>query len=167
MQEQQPEAERERQHQPDGDVALGQALAGEAHADAGGDSGRDQAGERRRAHQHRAGGAGEADMRQRVAGKGLAAQNQEIADQPGHQRDDRRRREGVLHEVVLKHRRDRWWQWQERASLQTQRNQCRGCLSLQARPLSSRAQSCHCERSPVIASAALSLRAQRSNLLPV
>ena len=49
---------------------------------------RDQAPERRDADQHRAGGAGEADMRQRMAGEGLAAQHQEEADQPADHRDE-------------------------------------------------------------------------------
>ena len=63
----------------------------------------DQAPERRDADQHRAGGAGEADMRQRMTGEGLAAQHQEVADQAADDRDDGRRREGVPHEIVVEH----------------------------------------------------------------
>ena len=54
--------------------------AGERHGD--------QAPERRDADQHRAGGAGEADMRQRMTGEGLCAQHQEEADQAADHRDE-------------------------------------------------------------------------------
>ena len=69
----------------------------------------DEAAERRQAEQHRAGRAGEADMRQRVAGEGLAAQHEEEADRPGENRRDPGGGEGGAHEVVFKHarRRDR------------------------------------------------------------
>ena len=55
------------------------------------------------ADQHRAGRAGETDMGQRVAGESLAAQHQEITDQPRHDGGDASGREGVPHEIVFKH----------------------------------------------------------------
>ena len=39
-----------------------------------------------------------------MTGEGLSAQHQEIADQPRDNSDNGRRLEGVLHEVVFKHR---------------------------------------------------------------
>jgi hypothetical protein len=41
-----------------------------------------------------------------VGGKGLAAQHQEVADQPRDDRNDGGGLEGVLHEVIVKHRPD-------------------------------------------------------------
>ena len=55
----------------------------------------DQARERRDAEQHRARRAGEAGMRQRMAGEGLAAQHQKVPDHAGHDRYDPRGDEGV------------------------------------------------------------------------
>ncbi|MEI9915613.1 MAG: hypothetical protein WDN29_07125 [Methylovirgula sp.] len=49
------------------------------------------------ADEHGARRAGEADMCQRMASKGLPAQHQEIADATGDDRDHRRRSEGVAH----------------------------------------------------------------------
>ncbi len=103
MQEQQAEAERQRQHHADRDVPLRQPLAHQAHGDAGRDGHQHQAPEWRNADQERAGRAGEADMRQRVAGKRLAAQHQEIADRAGQDGDHGRGRERVAHEIVVKH----------------------------------------------------------------
>ena len=60
-----------------------------------------QAEERRQADQHRAGRAGKADMGQRVAGEGLAAQHEEIADRARDDADDGRGDEGVAHELVV------------------------------------------------------------------
>ena len=110
MQEQQAEPERERQHEADGDVALGQALAEQAHADPGGDRHTDQAPERRDAEQDGAGGAREADMGQGVTGEALVAEHEEVADGTADQGDDGRSGEGGAHEVVLKHGRN----WNER-----------------------------------------------------
>ena len=103
VQEQEPETERQRQHHADGDIALAQALAEHTHADAGRDGEADQPPHRSDADQHRAGRAGKADMRQRVAGEGLSAQHQEIADQPGDDRGDAGCGERVPHEIVVKH----------------------------------------------------------------
>ena len=55
------------------------------------------------------GRAGEADMRQRMAGESLAAQHEKEADRPRENRDDAGGREGGAHEIIVKHgrRRDR------------------------------------------------------------
>ena len=46
----------------------------------------DETGERRQAEQHRPSRAGEADMGERMAGEGLAAQDEKEADRPGQDR---------------------------------------------------------------------------------
>ena len=74
-----------------------------SHDDAGGEREADQAPQRREADQAGAGRAGKADMRQRVAGEGLPAHHQEIADNARHHRDDAGGGEGVVHEFVVKH----------------------------------------------------------------
>lgn len=104
VQKQQPKTERERQDDADRDIALGQPLAHCAHADPRRDSQHHQTPDRRHADQNRARGAGETDMGKRMTGKRLSTQHEEIADQTRDDRDDRRRREGMLHEVVFKHR---------------------------------------------------------------
>ncbi len=47
--------------------------------------------------------AGEADMRKRMAGEGLSAQHEEIADDAGNDGDHGRGGEGIAHEVIFKH----------------------------------------------------------------
>ena len=86
MQEQKSKAERERQHHADRHVARGELLAEQPHADPGDKGEADQACERREAEQNRARRAGEADMRQRVAGERLPAQHQEEPDRAGQHR---------------------------------------------------------------------------------
>ncbi len=81
MKKQQPKTQRERQDDADRDIAPGQTLADRAHADPRGHCRHHQTPDRRDADQNRAGGAGETDMRKRMTGKGLAAQDEEIADQ--------------------------------------------------------------------------------------
>ena len=77
-------------------------LAEQADADAG-EHGEDrQAEERRQADEPGAGRAGKADMGKRVAGEGLAAQHQEVADGAGDDADDRAGIEGVAHEFIVK-----------------------------------------------------------------
>ena len=66
----------------------------------------DQTPNRRDADQHRASRAGKTDMPERVTGESLAAQHQEIADQPRHDGGDAGGGERVLHEIVIKH--DGW-----------------------------------------------------------
>ena len=61
MQEQQAEPERHREHQSDGDVAVG-LFADEADAEAGDHGEHGEAEEGRKAKQRRAGGTGKADM---------------------------------------------------------------------------------------------------------
>ena len=100
MQEQQAEAERHGQHKADGDIAVG-LFADQADAEAGGHGEDGEPEERREADQYRAGGAGKADMRQRVTGEGLAAQNKEIADAARDNRHDGRGGEGIAHELVV------------------------------------------------------------------
>ena len=78
-------------------------LAEQAHADPGHHGEADEPGERRKAEQRRAGRAGETDVAERVAGEGLAAQHQEIADRARQDRRDAGGREGGAHEVVFKH----------------------------------------------------------------
>ena len=53
--------------------------------------------------QHGTRGAGEADMRQRMAGEGLRAQHEEESDEPADHRDDAGGGERVLHEVIREH----------------------------------------------------------------
>ena len=101
-----PRRERKGEHDADRDVPLRQFFAHETHENAGGDRHRDQAPEWRDADEHGARRAGEADMRQRVTGEGLPAQNQEIADAASDDRDHRRRGEGVAHEIIFKHAND-------------------------------------------------------------
>ncbi len=107
MQEQEAESQRQRQHHADRHVPLGELLAEQAHADAGHDRKADEAGEGREAEQDRARRAGEADMGERVAGEGLAAQDEEEADRSGEHGRNARGREGGAHEVIFKHGRRR------------------------------------------------------------
>ena len=103
VQKQQSETERQRQHHADGDVAAADALAHQSHADPGGDRETDQSPDRGHADQDGAGRPGKADMAERVTGKSLPAQHQEIAHQS---RDDGRHAcggERVAHEIVFKH----------------------------------------------------------------
>ena len=104
VQKQQAEAEREREDHANRHIASGEPLAERAHADARRQREADHPPDRRDADQHRAGRAGEADVRERVAGEGLTAHHQKIADNPRQHRDDPRRRECVHHEIVFKHR---------------------------------------------------------------
>ncbi len=94
MQEQEAQPQRQRQHHADRHVALGELFAEQPHADAGNEGEADEAGERRKAEQHRPGRAGEADMGERMAGEGLAAQHKKEADRrpPAPPRCLRRRR---------------------------------------------------------------------------
>ena len=55
------------------------------------------------ADQHRAGGAGEADMRQRVAGESLRRAAPGNSRPARDHRDDAGGGEGVAHEIVVKH----------------------------------------------------------------
>ncbi len=103
VQEQEPEAERQRQYDADGDVAIADAFRERAHGDTGSEREADQSPQRREADQSGAGRAGKADMRERVAGKGLPAHHQEKADQPGDHRDNASGLKGIDHEFVLKH----------------------------------------------------------------
>ena len=103
MQEQKSQAQRQRQHHADRDVALGELLAEKSHADSAQEGEADKAGQRREAEQHRARRPGEADMRQRMAGEGLSAQHEEEADRSGEDRRHARRGEGGAHEIVFKH----------------------------------------------------------------
>ena len=80
-----------------------EALAEQPHGDAGGEREAEQAPQRREPEQRGAGRPGKADVRERVAGEGLPAQHQEIADQAGDHRDDAGGREGAEHEIVVKH----------------------------------------------------------------
>ena len=61
-------------------------LAEKTHADSRGERKSDKAGQRREADKQRAGRAGEADMRQRMAGERLPAQHQEEPDRSGQHR---------------------------------------------------------------------------------
>ena len=103
MEKQQPQSQSEGEDEANGDVALRETFAHETHADASRQRHREQPPQRRDADQDGAGRAGETDMGERVAGEGLAAQHQEIADGAGQDRDDRRRGKGVAHEIVVKH----------------------------------------------------------------
>ncbi len=107
MQKQQPEAQRQRQHHADGDIAAAEPLAHESHADAGGDREADQPPDRRQADQDRAGRAGKADMAERMTGKSLPAQHQEIAHQSRHDGRHAGGGERIAHEIVFKHGGDR------------------------------------------------------------
>ena len=73
-----------------------------AHHDAGGEREAEQAPERRQPDQPGAGRAGKADMRERVAGEGLPAHHQEIADNARHHRHDAGGGEGIVHEFILR-----------------------------------------------------------------
>ncbi len=99
MQEEQAEAERQRQYQADRHIAPLHSLAHGPHADPSEHGDGKQPGQRRYAHQHRPCRAGKADMRQRVARETLPAQHQERADRARQHGDDRRRQEGMAHEV--------------------------------------------------------------------
>ena len=74
-----------------------------AHHDAGGEREAEQAPQRREPDQAGAGRAGKADMRERVAGEGLPAHHQEIADDARHHRHDAGGGEGIVHEFILEH----------------------------------------------------------------
>ena len=106
MQEQEPQAQRERQHHADRHVTRGELLAEQPHANPGDKREADQARKRRYAEQHRARRAGEADMRQRVSGERLPAQHEEEPDRARKQRRHAGRGEGGAHEIVFKH--GRW-----------------------------------------------------------
>ena len=85
MQKQEAESQRKGEHEADRHIPLRQSFAHEAHADAAGDRHQHQAPERRNADEHGARRAGEADMGERMTGKGLAPQA------PGNSRRCRRR----------------------------------------------------------------------------
>src|SRR6267143_1289455 len=61
---------------------------------------REQADDRIEREDHGAGRAREADVRQRVSRESGSPQDDEVADRPGDDRDDRARLEGVDHELV-------------------------------------------------------------------
>ena len=99
MQKQQPQPQRERQNHADGDVAV-RALAEDADADSGEDGEEGEAEERRQADEDGASGAGKADVAERMAGEGLAAQHQKVADGAGDQAHHRAGGIGVAHELI-------------------------------------------------------------------
>jgi len=107
MQEQQAQTEGKREHHADRNVALGEFLAEQPHGDSRDERESDEAAERRKPEQDRPGRAGETDMRQRMTGKGLAAQNEKEPYRPGENRRDARGGKGGPHEVVVKHGRRR------------------------------------------------------------
>ena len=80
--------------------------AQEPHADAARNGQEHQAPEWRNTEQHGGCGPGEAHVRERVPGEGLAPQDEEVTDGPGHERDGGGGGERVPHEVVVKHGRD-------------------------------------------------------------
>ena len=57
--------------------------------------------DRGHANERRSRGTREADVGQRVAGEARAAQHHEVADEPGHDGDERACQEGILHEVIV------------------------------------------------------------------
>ena len=99
MQEQQAEAERGGQHDADRDIAL-RFLAQEPDPNAGEQCEGGQPDERRNADQRGARGAREARVAERMAGEGLAAQDEKVADGAGDQRNDGAGRVGIAHEVI-------------------------------------------------------------------
>lgn len=102
-QEEQAQPHRERQRGPDGCVASAQLVAQQAHAQPGCHGEQERAEEQVAPQQDGAGGAGEADVRQGVAGEGEAPQNDEITDDPGADRRHRAGQEGVAHKREFKH----------------------------------------------------------------
>ena len=60
--------------------------------------------ERINAKENGAGGAGKPDVGQRVRRKRRTAQDDEVANDPGNDRDDRSRLECVPHKIILPHK---------------------------------------------------------------
>jgi hypothetical protein len=82
VQEQQAKAEHESEDDADRHIALVQVFAHQPNADPSSDGRQDHAPERCRADQYRGGSPGKPHVGQGVGGKGLAAQHQEVANQP-------------------------------------------------------------------------------------
>ena len=84
-----------------GAVTRLQAAADPADAQRGSDAERDQSQHGRHVGEHPRRGAWKSDLGKHVGGKGLAAQDDEVARRAGEQGDQRPRQVGVLHEMEL------------------------------------------------------------------
>ncbi len=94
------EAEAERHDHPDDDVASACSHAERPDEHRGHGAPEEQAEDRREMQEKETGGAGEAELGQRVHRERHIPRNDETADDPGDDRDDEAGRDRVLHKFV-------------------------------------------------------------------